>query len=278
MRLGGSIGYAIMALISGFIIAGKTRLIFPLSITMFLTLAVAIALMPLIKGGRNKNEDGKKANYLTLFKNRSLVVILFFNFLVYAPYFFYAIFIGVRMREVGATNQMIGLANFLAAFCEIPFLFLADRLLQKYGFKPLLLIAGSTMALRLFLSGIIESAWILVFIHMLHGTGHIIASYCTSRYINTTVPNELKASGQTLLGMVTYGLAKMIASLLGGYAVDWIGILSFSPPVMSPLFITLPTSELSPLLALSDLQAKSAGNILSASMVIRNLRQSFITF
>ena len=51
-----------------------------------------------------------------------------------------------------------------------------------------------------------------------------MVSYCTSSYINKTVAQSLRASGQTLLGMVDYGFSKCFASLVGGLLADIWGV------------------------------------------------------
>jgi len=44
-----------------------------------------------------------------------------------------------------------------------------------------------------------------------------------AKYINLTVPAELRASGQMLLGAVSFGVARVVGNLGGGLLADAIG-------------------------------------------------------
>lgn len=220
-RMGGSIGYGIATIIVGFVMVGKVSGVFTMNIVFLLISVGALLIIPKVRGSlREKGES----NYALLFKDKRLVVLLAFNFILYLGYFFNMSFMAVHIKECGGTSMHVGIAQAISAICEVPFLLNSERIIRKIGLKATLMLSAFSFALRWFFFGTANSVWALVFICAFHGIGHIVISYCTCSYINKTVDQSLRASGQTLLGMVNYGFSKCIASILGGLLSDVIGI------------------------------------------------------
>ncbi len=220
-RMGGSISYGIATIIVGFVMVGNTSGVFSLNIIFLLISALALLLIPKVRGSLKARGE---SNYALLFKDKRLVVLLVFNFILYLGYFFNMSFMAVHIQESGGTSMHVGIAQAISAIFEVPFLLNSERIIRKIGLKTTLIISAFSFALRWALFGTAQSVWALVFICSFHGIGHIVISYCTCSYINNTVDQSLRASGQTLLGMVNYGFSKCIASICGGLLSDAIGI------------------------------------------------------
>ncbi len=221
VRLGGSIGYGIATIIVGFVMVGRVSGVFSVNIIFLLISALSLLLIPKVRGSLKTKG---RSNYALLFKDKRLVILLVFNFILYLGYFFNMSFMAVHIKECGGTSMHVGIAQAVSAFFEIPFLLNSERIIRRLGLKTTLIASAFTFALRWLLFGVAGNVWALVFICGFHGVGHIVISYCTSSYINKTVDQSLRASGQTLLGMVNYGFSKCIASILGGLLSDAIGI------------------------------------------------------
>lgn len=220
-RLGGSIGYGVATIIVGFVMVGNLKGVFTMDILFLLISALSLLLIPKVRGSLREKGQTK---YGLLFKDKRLVVLLIFNFILYLGYFFNMSFMAVHITENGGSSFHVGIAQAVSAFFEIPFLLNSQRIIRKLGVKATLIASAFTFALRWLLFGVNKNVWALVFICGFHGVGHIVISYCTSSYINKTVDQSLRASGQTLLGMVNYGFSKCIASIFGGIIANIIGI------------------------------------------------------
>jgi MFS transporter, PPP family, 3-phenylpropionic acid transporter len=59
---------------------------------------------------------------------------------------------------------------------------------------------------------------------MLHGLIFIVLSVTIAIFINQEVPKELKASGQTMNGLISLGLARIIGSMASGVASEYLGM------------------------------------------------------
>ncbi len=221
IRMGGSIGFALCTLLVGFLLTGDAGKMFAINAVFMLISAASLLAVPKISGAKRNRQ---KANYRDLFKDRNLVVLLVFNFVIYTGYFFNMAFYPVLMAEHGATSAHIGIAQTVSAMCELPFLLMSQKIINRVGLRTTLVLSSCAFALRWLLCGSLGAVWPLVLVCSLHGFGHIVVSFCTSSYINKTVAQSLRASGQTLLGMVDYGFSKCVASLCGGFLADLLGV------------------------------------------------------
>jgi PPP family 3-phenylpropionic acid transporter len=80
------------------------------------------------------------------------------------------------------------------------------------------------MAARWLLTASVTSVAAVIAVNALHGFSFIVFNYCLAVYINEHVPDELKASGQTLNALICIGLGRLSGSVLGGLLSDRIGL------------------------------------------------------
>ena len=58
---------------------------------------------------------------------------------------------------------------------------------------------------------------------VLHGGGFIVITVSMAKYISLTVPAELRSSGQMLLAVTGFGIARVAGNFLGGLAAMRVG-------------------------------------------------------
>ena len=73
------------------------------------------------------------------------------------------------------------------------------------------------------MTGLGESVWALFVAQLLHGLGYIAISLSMALFIQSAVAREARASGQALLNVFCYGLARVLGSWLGGAAARAFG-------------------------------------------------------
>ena len=76
------------------------------------------------------------------------------------------------------------------------------------------------LTLRWFLYGVIDSPAALMILQLLHGWCYIVISVGLAEYVNSIVPDELKASGQMLINLTVVSLGRILGSLCGGWAME----------------------------------------------------------
>jgi PPP family 3-phenylpropionic acid transporter len=57
----------------------------------------------------------------------------------------------------------------------------------------------------------------------MHGMNFVVLTFSMATYINKEVPKELRASGQTMNGLIGLGLSRIIGSMGGGFLSDLVG-------------------------------------------------------
>lgn len=117
---------------------------------------------------------------------------------------------------MGAKLSFVGFAFMIYAFSEIPFLLFAHKILKKIGFKNMLLISGTITGIRWLLLSLATQVGQAVAIQILHCFGFAALILTISIYINENVPNELKASGQSLNTLTGIWFPRVVGSVLGG--------------------------------------------------------------
>ena len=106
----------------------------------------------------------------------------------------------------------------------MPFLLLSGKIFSRVRIPYILLGAAAATALRWLLFSVLHSPYAILPVQALHGLIFIVISVTMSVFINKEVPGELKASGQTLNGLINLGIARMIGSFAGGIASEHFGM------------------------------------------------------
>ena len=118
---------------------------------------------------------------------------------------------------------MLGLCYFLSAASELPFLLFSDRLFDRLGTGKLMLISAMALTIRFFILASAENMQLVIASQLLHGCGFIVMTVTMSKYVNAVVPDELKTSGQMLLSVVGFGIARVFGILFGGMIAEFTG-------------------------------------------------------
>jgi MFS family permease len=134
----------------------------------------------------------------------------------------YNSFFSLYLREALAIRS-VTVFWAIGAFSEIPIVFFSGRLIKRYGTGTLLVIAGATMAIRLFLYAIRPSIPLIVLIQTLHAFSFGLMLSSGIAYVNRAIPIERRASATTTFNAIGLGFAVFIGATLGGYLVEAVG-------------------------------------------------------
>ena len=78
-------------------------------------------------------------------------------------------FLFLYMESLGATKTLMGFSLTAATLSELPMFFFADRFLQRWGARGLLLFSMSAYVLRSLLYSFIAIPWLILVVQLLHG-------------------------------------------------------------------------------------------------------------
>jgi len=221
LRLMGCLTFAVGNLFIGYAIDGRANLIVYLTTAVLLLNLLTVKALPPTPGHQSTGEKMNMTGILKLKHMPGLIIMLmllqltmgyFYSF--YSPYF---------TSLPGGTTTILGLCYFLSAMSEVPFLLNADRLFEKLGVGKLMSISAAALTLRWILLASFPNIYVAAGSQVLHGWGFIVMTVSMSKYMSLTVPNELKASGQMLLAVVGFGVARVFGILGGGLLSEAIG-------------------------------------------------------
>ncbi len=134
-------------------------------------------------------------------------------------------YFGPLYTTAGGTIAGIGVAFFLFAGSEAPFMSLSDRILKKVKLEDLILISILISILKLYWYSYLPSPLLLVVTFFIHGisTGfYIVASI---KFINENTRPELTATALSLYASIGTGLSTVLCNYLGGVVADHYGII-----------------------------------------------------
>ena len=223
-RLAGGMAFALGGLIYGQLLNDEGRIRMIPAYTAMLCGAVALSALSLPHTPGGQSAGGKRMRFSELFKQKELMRLLAFMAPVQLTMGYFYTFFSPHFNSLpGGTSGLLGLGYFLSACSEVPFLLMSDKLFDRFGAGRLMCVSAATLALRWLLLGLAGSAPLALLTQLLHGWGFIVMTVCMAKYISRTVPEELKASGQMLLAIVSFGIARATGNLLGGLLAGWMG-------------------------------------------------------
>jgi PPP family 3-phenylpropionic acid transporter len=220
IRMAGTIFFAVNAVIIGLLVNLDLRSIFYVTGAIGILNVLSTQRLPKVKG--HQSESGK-VPFSEVFKDKFLVLFLFFSVVAHLGISLYAVFLPMYFESIGGNGSQLGILFFLAAISEIPFLLKADKIIKRLSMQGTLVISMCVIALRFLLIYFIKTPLGVYPVALLNGLTYIVFTYSLAVYVNKTVKRELLTTGQTFLG-VSMALGRILGALLGGYMIEALGI------------------------------------------------------
>ena len=221
VRFWGTAGYAFMALLMGaFLNYGFYTLFIFASAFMLICFFAQGKLVEVKSSESSTVATDSKGDWLT------------FGFMLVATFFgislvgFNNTFFPILTRELDYGLSAAGIGFAIMGFAELPFLFFADKILKRFGHFRVLWAGIFLTGLRVFLMSTVNSELIMMALQFMHGFNYIIIYYCMFNYIHYRLPPDMKVKAQTVFWMVNLGLSFITGSVIGGFLVDGLGIIS----------------------------------------------------
>ncbi len=199
IRMSGTIGYSIMSLIAGYFLSKRESTLFPIYILVTsITLAFAF-MLPKTKGAvMVKKAEGKKDNVYVMLKNRRVRNVLILLFIYTLCNSFNATYYGIYMTALGGNYALVGIANMIKGFAEIPFhIGPGRRWMKKLGVEKCLILVMLAGAVRWTIAAFCRSPWMLVFTMAFNGFMLVPTIVGVVEFLYENAPDNLKASAQT---------------------------------------------------------------------------------
>ncbi len=246
LRLTASLGAAGGGIVCGFIYSRTGYLAAP--VLFALTMALALVSAQMVPMGR---ESDRSRRALAVASGRApdsaadrpgaggrfgsvgealsgrprLVAVLISILLLHMGVVAAAMFISLRISDLGGGPIEVGLSNGLGSLAEVPGLIVGGRLASRFGLRSVLLVSGAGFAACLGSWAFIEETGPILVTRFLSGIffGGIIVAFVLA--MSRLLPPRLQATGQTLLQATAWGLAAVLAGVAGGFLYQYAGPL-----------------------------------------------------
>ncbi|MDQ0091530.1 PPP family 3-phenylpropionic acid transporter [Paenibacillus anaericanus] len=221
IRTYGALGYGVMALCSGYIMSylGANSL-------AYLFTGVALVSFIVILGIPDAPVTGKPVTVKSLknfLSNKETLLFLILVFICSVPARMNDTFLGVYILELGGSTELVGQAWFIAAISEIAVFALSFWWLRKGKELIIISIAAAFYFLRFFISVWITDPHLLAYLQVLQLLTFPIFYSAAIQYLYRIVPEEWRATGQTVLALLFFGVSGIIASYAGGAIYQTLG-------------------------------------------------------
>lgn len=220
LRIAGAAGWAFTGTLVGhYVEEVNTSVIFVFSaISMLLTFIFAFSIQD--DEDRVMAADKSSKDLKAVFRNRDLLLMLFCVFLISAGGTTIWNFYSIYMKENGASASMVGYGISIQGLCELPLFYFFARIIRSFGVKTTLLITTFTLAFRMLLYATIKNPYAALFIELLHGISWSLFWVVCVEYVNSVVPEEWRATGQSLLYAAYFGIGAITGNFWTGYLYD----------------------------------------------------------
>jgi len=219
VRFMGSIGFAVVSVILGRLIQLTSQ---GSSFLLFSLLFILVAY--LVHGIKSKKNTNIKRpcikDILDNIRQFKFLIFVFSVLLVNIALGANSSYIAKLVIETGGNATILGFVWFISAISEIPAFFLGNHLQKRFGDLNIYLLAVGLYALRFLLNSIEQSYLSVIAIQLLQGITYPLYLMGAMQYLYKIVPEQIKASGTTLLSALGFALGSFIGNLGGGVLLE----------------------------------------------------------
>lgn len=159
----------------------------------------------------------------SLFRSRPYVSLVVAMVLFGAGAAAYVNFLGLRILQLGGTEQQAGLAFALVALIETPLMFMGGRWFARVSYRRTIILGLSGFALLFALLALASQPWQVLLIAPIDGVCYAVLWPALVTFADAHAPKGLRASAQTIAQGANAGLGWALGSALGGVIWDAAG-------------------------------------------------------
>lgn len=219
IRLAGSFGFALVSVVLGNLIeyAGLNSSFVLYSILFIIN---AYLLYGLSFEDRSTIKRPKFRNLLNLIKQFKFMVFVFSVMIMNIALGANSSYIVVLIKETGGNTSIIGFVWFVIAISELPAFFFGSRIIKKYGELNIFLISVALYAIRFLMCSFEQSYTTIIAIQLMQGVTFPLYLIGVMQHLSKIVPEDIRASGITILSSLGFGLGNFIGNLSGGILLE----------------------------------------------------------
>ncbi|MCL4266305.1 MAG: MFS transporter [Anaerolineae bacterium] len=218
VRLWGSVGWGIAALIIGIIIEAQgLSSAFIIYLLLMIVLFLVGVWLP-VQGGHVG--DSVRHGLRVLLTNRHWLLFTAVALVEGMTLGIFLNYLFLYLEEMGASNTIMGLSLTFATISEIPVFLYSRRLLARWGAPFVLMLSMVGTVIRAFAYVWMTAPWQVLPISLLHGPTFAAMWVAGVAYADENAPPGLGATAQGLFSSAVFGLGAALGAFTGGYLYD----------------------------------------------------------
>jgi MFS family permease len=239
LRLWGSVGYVVAAVLVGAALTARARPADRLvPVAMWLALGCAFAAAQRLRGAGEPSTRPRLADVKALLRDPRLRLVLAIAALHWICLSPYNVFFGVFLEDIGLGPLSLALAYSTGVVMEVIVLMTFHRLQARFALPALLTAAFAVSAARWLAIALLHTPGALIALQALHGMTFGMFWSAAIALIAAIVPPALRATGQALL-IVAINVGAALGNAMTGRIYDAHGA--------RVLFLLAAVGELAPL-------------------------------
>ncbi|OIJ12766.1 MFS transporter [Anaerobacillus arseniciselenatis] len=218
IRMWGSIGFAVMSLVGGFLFTaiGIQYIYLPFILFLIITLVIGIR----IKDIKTSQKPVNFKEALKLVQNKKLMMFFVIMMFITVTHRSSDSFLGIYIVERGGVESFIGWAWFIGVSAEALVFATSTLWFRRFHALTFIIIAAILYSIRWFLMAVIADPMLVLPLQVMHGLTFGIFYLSAFHYVTKIVPEQLQSTGHLLFYSFFFGLSGIIGSSLGGQIIE----------------------------------------------------------
>lgn len=218
IRAWGSVGYIFTAVIIGSLIDHYGSRTIPISVVFTLFLCALSSLLKFKSLKEGTEQIGKE--YLVLMKNVNFLIFLVSSLVLRLSSGAYQTLFTIYLEKIGISKGSAGIAWSIGVASEIIIMMYWPALLKRFGIKKLIASGFVASAIRWYLYSIVDDPVLIFLLQLLHGLTFGAFYLGAVTFVDITVAENLRNSGQGIFAAVTYGIGGVLGNYFSGFLFD----------------------------------------------------------
>jgi PPP family 3-phenylpropionic acid transporter len=221
VRLGGTIGWGVVALLAGPIIEtyGIRWAFWGYAAMMIFTLLISQKF----SYAKKPKQESLGGDLRMVLSDKRWAIFLTLAFVAGIAFTTINTFLFPYMEELNIHSTMRYIALAISTVSELPILFFANRLLKHFKAYGLLALAMAVTGIRLLLYAVFNYQTGILAFQFLNAMTFPLFLVAGVSYANEISPEGMKSTAQGLLGAMVSGFGAAVGGLTGGLLIEAIG-------------------------------------------------------
>ncbi|QAR32143.1 MFS transporter [Geovibrio thiophilus] len=218
MRLYGSLGFTVSAVVSGIVIDMFGASAFIIQFTgMGLLCTIPVGLIRLEHWTRLH----RRAESILFDRNTVVMTVMLIVYL--SSNAFHGNFFNIKVSEAGGSQTLAGYMWAAGVLCEILLLYFTDSLLKRFSARQVMFFSVFMAVIRYTLTALTGSLAVLFLANMLHGFTYGSFHVAALTYFRRVFGADRQLKAQSIYSGLGFGLGSVGGSFISGIAYDLSG-------------------------------------------------------